>query len=256
MVPITDTELRSPYYKYFVRRMVEPRSERYEGLREYISPEDALAPENVNKLFEDGYLPVEEGCCRFPNGTVMLAALTKMPDVSPEMLDWWYAWHGLDPMRFKIWNHHEHYYCKTRNPEVALNASLSMKERYWNTIHDVEENTGFGIENSRVHYRNPLDVGFDSEKLKCFNGTIVCAGDERSPMFICHFLRLTEEGWELRSRIWLGYGIVNGRPKKLLPDGAFIPLEPARALLEHILRDMSHLAAVLPELYEQFRESF
>ncbi len=252
MVPITAEELRSPYYKYFVRTMTAPEPEKLRAADTIYSRNEALLPEHMNRLFDGGYLPMEHGCSRLANGCIVLAALTDMPGVSPEMFDWWYVWHGQESMRFKIWNRDEHYSCRIHEAARSGDKMLSMKERCWDTVQEIEEDTGYGRERIIIHYRRPCDVGFDRAKCESFTGSIVCTGDESGPMLACHFLRPTESGSELRSRIWLGYGAENGRPAKLLPDGALIPMEPAKALLKHIIRDFTNLAALLPELYEQF----
>lgn len=256
LVPLTEEEKKSPLYKYFERDMVEPDPKRYAEVAEPMDPSLALVPEEMNKLFDEGYLPGEKGFCQLPNGTATLANLTPMPGVTVEMFDWWFAWHGLEPMRYKIWNHNEHYYCLTQNPEISKNENLSMKERYWNTVHEVHEDTGLGKEVIFINFRNPADVGFDPEKLKDFKGTIVCAGNEKNPVFMCHFLRPVEGGCELRTRFWMGYSIINGKPTKVVPDGEQFPVMAARGLLMHNIKEFTNLAAILPELYAEYKDKF
>ena len=204
MVPITEEERNSPLYKYYIRPMVEADPAKYAAVKEPMDPEKAQTPFEMNKLFDPGYLPGELGYCQLPDGGATLANLTDMPGVTPEMFDFWFAWHGVEPMRYKIWNPDQHYYCKTRNMEKALDKSLSMKERYWDTTHDVEEDCFMGKQNIIINFRNPADIGFDPEKLKTFDGTIVCSGGEKAPVIMCHFVRRTEKGCELRTRFWMG----------------------------------------------------
>lgn len=107
-----------------------------------------------------------------PSGGYEVANCTQMPGVTPEMFDWWFAWHGLDPMRYIIWNKDEHYYCKTRNPEIALNEKLTMKERYWHTTHDVKESMlkDAPVVDLILNFLPPEEMGFDPEKLKSLPG--------------------------------------------------------------------------------------
>ncbi|MCF0120454.1 MAG: phloretin hydrolase, partial [Oscillospiraceae bacterium] len=189
-------------------------------------------------------------------GCATLANITPMPGVTPEMFDFWFAWHGLAPMRYKIWNRDQHYYCLTMNPEKANDKSLSLKERYWDTVHDIEEDCNMGKEHIFINFRNPVDIGFDPELLKKFDGTIVCAGNEKAPTIMCHFVRPTADGCELRTRFWMGYNVVNGKPNKMIPDGVQFPLEPVRALLLHNVKEFTHLASILPRVYEEFHEEF
>ena len=256
LVPITEEERQSPLFKYYDRPMTKADPEKYKKAAQMLDPADAIQASEMNRLFDDGYLPGELGWTVFPDGSATLANITPMPGVTPEMFDWWFAWHGLAPMRYKIWNREQHYYCLTQNPEKALDKSLSMKERYWDTTHDVEEDCNMGKEKLLINFRNPADIGFDPEKLKDFKGTIVCAGNEQSPTIMCHFVRPTADGCELRTRFWMGQSVINGKPKCILPPGVQFPAEPVKALLMHNIKEFTHLASILPELYEEFGKDF
>ena len=256
MVPVTQQEKDSSLYKYYELDMVPAPPEKYAMAEKPADPALALHPSDMNKLFDEGYLPLEVGFCNLPDGGGTLANLTPMPGVTPEMFDFWFAWHGVEPMRYKIWNHDDHYYCLTQNMDRALDKSLSLKERYWDTTHHVEEDVGMGKEKIFINFRNPVDIGFDPVKLADFKGTIVCAGNEHSPTIMCHFLRPVEGGCELRTRFWMGYSVIDGKPKKILPDGVQFPLEPVQALLRHNIKEFTNLAAILPKVYAEFKDSF
>lgn len=255
-VPISEEEKMSPYYKYFMRDMAPIPEEKLEMLRNNtLTPETALKLENLNDLFKVGYLPGEFGWTRMEDGTLTMANITDMPGVTVDMFDWWIAWHGLEPMRYKIWDPEDHYYCLTRHPEKAKDTQLSMKERYWDTIHDVIEDIGSGKEKIEINFRNPKDIGFDETQLKKFKGTIVCAGNEKSPVIMCHFLRPTENGCELRTRFWMGYCVKDGKPKKkLFPSVKLIPESTIIKLLEHNVKEFTNLRAILPEVYQEFKD--
>ena len=47
----------------------------------------------------------------------------------------------------------------------AMDKSLSLKERYWDTTHDIIEDVGNGPQRIFINFRNPADIGFDPEKL-------------------------------------------------------------------------------------------
>ena len=255
-VPVTEEEKAGPLYKYFVRDMAEADPAIYAAVQSPADPAKALGPEDMNRLFDDGYLDLELGYCNLPGGGTVLCNKTFMPGVTPEMFDFWFAWHGCEAMRYKIWNHHQHYSVETLNPEKAMDKSLSLKERYWDTTHHVYEDCGMGPQHIYINFRNPADIGFDPEKLKTFKGTIVCSGNEKSPGIMVHFLRPVEGGSELRSRFWMGYSIIDGKPKKVLPDGIRLPLDGVKALLMHNIKEFTHLASILPEVYAEFIDDF
>lgn len=257
-VPISEAEKNSMYYKYYVRDMAPIPKEKIEMLMNNpLTPETALRVENMNDLFKEGYLPGEFGWTRMKDGTLTMANITEMPGVTVEMFDWWIAWHGLDPMRYKIWDPEDHYYCLTQNPEKAKNTQLSMKERYWDTTHDVIEDIGNGKSKIKITFRNPRDIGFDETKLINFKGTIACSGNEESPVIMCHFVRPTKDGCELRTRFWMGYCVKDGRPKKkVLPPVRLIPESVIYKLLEHNVKEFTNLRSFLPEIYEELKNVF
>ena len=256
-VPVTEEEKQSPLYeKYFLRDMVAPDQSRYDEVEFPVDPDTALIAEDMNKLFDEGYLPMEKGFCRMNNGALTLANLTYMPGVTPEMFDWWFAWHGIQPMRYKIWNPEQHFYCQTRNMDQALDPNLSLREKLWNTTHDIYEDCSLGKENVIITFRNPVDIGFDPEKYANFDGTIICSGGPDAAMIMCHFLRPVEGGCELRTRFWLGYAVINGKPVKVFPDDAQIPTDMMKGLLMHNIKEFTHLAAILPEVYAEYKDKW
>lgn len=257
-VHISEEEKKSPLYPYFLRDMVAPDPKRYEDGDKPMPTENALRPQDMNLLFEDGYLPGEFGYAQLEDGTVTLANLTPMPGVTPEMFDWWFVWHALEePLRYKIWDKEEHHSAITRHPEKGRDTSLPMKERLWDTIHDVKEAmTPDGeVENITINFRNPADIGFDEEKLRDFKGSIVCAGNEHAPMIMVHFLRPTENGSELRTRFWMGYCVKDGKPVKAIPDDVRIPPEAIKNLFFHNIKEFTNLAAFLPEIYAEYKDT-
>ncbi len=259
-VPVSDEEKKLSYYKYFLREMTPPPEGYTEQvLAKELSCEEALRIWDKDRLFEEGYLPGEFGWCIFEDGTATIANLTPMPKVTAKMLDWYWAWHGLEPLRYKIWDPEEHYEAKSLNRQQNADSSLSYKERYWNTCQDVTEgfiHPGFPEPPVRMMFRNPADVGYDKEKLKSFSGTIICGGGIDDGVFMTHFFRETKGGGELRSRFWFGWKFENGKADRVLPEGTSVPKEPLLILLRHTIKEFANLAAILPELFEEEETRF
>lgn len=253
-VELTDEEKKSPLYKYFqIKIESAPEELAFQIMEGTFDSENALMPTEMNRLFDEGYLPGEFGWYRLNDGGLMMANHTPMPGVTPEMFDWWFAWHGLESMRYKVWDKDDHYFCKTRNPEIALDTSLTMRQRYWNTTHDIKEALLDGQEPVDVclTFVPPEVVGFDPEKLNEFNGTIVCTP---GPAIMVHYVRPIEGGSELRTRFWLGYGTKESKPFRI-PE--FIPDENiAKAILLHNVKEFTHLAKILPDIYNEFKDKF
>ncbi|MCF0142606.1 MAG: phloretin hydrolase [Parasporobacterium sp.] len=252
-VPVTPEEKNSPLYKYFERPIDPVPADILDKIERLdFTPGGGIHPTEKNIMFEEGYLPGEFGVYMLEDGGMMVANFTPMPGATPEMFDWWFAWHGLASMRYKIWDKDDHYYCQTQNVEQALDSSLSYKERYWDTTHDVKEAVqGTEPNDLRLHFVRPEYVGWDPEKLKTFGGTIVCTP---GPAIMSHFVRPTADGCELRTRFWLGYMAHDGIIDRI-PEMQFTP-ERGKNLLKHNVKEFTHLAKILPEVYAEFRDDF
>jgi len=253
-VPVTPEEMRSPLYKYFQRDIAPTPPEIAEKIMKCdFDPAGGLHPTKMNDLFNDGYLPGEFGIYPLEDGGVMTANLTPMPGVTAEMFDWWFAWHGLNSLRYKIWDKDEHYFVQTQNIEQALDSSLSMKERYWNTTHVIRESLlpDQPPVSVRLNFVPPAYVGFDPEKLKDFKGTIVCTP---GPAIMVHFFRPTADGGELRTRFFMGYIAREGKIERL---GGFPGnVDGAKVMLMHNVKEFTNLAKILPEVYAEFKDDF
>lgn len=67
---------------------------------------------------------------------------------------------------------------------------------------------------------------------------------------MCHFVREVEGAIELRTRVWMGWHIVDDRGVKILSDGIQLPMEVPRALCAHAAKEFTNLARLLPRIFE------
>jgi len=253
-VPLTEEQKNHPLYKYYELPIEEVPEDKVKEIMEltFATPTEVNI-KDINRMFDDGYLDCEYGLFTCPDGGVVMSNIMKFPGATPEMFDWWFAWHGLDSMRYIIWNKDDHYYCQTRNVEQALDDSLSYRERYWNTTHDIREALEKGGEPRQLSltFVKPEDIGFDPEKVKDFNGTIICTP---GPAVMIHFVRPTDYGCELRTRFYMGFmKTENGMAP--IPDFPIIDFH-GRTLLVHNIKEFTHLAKILPELFAQYKDDF
>lgn len=75
---------------------------------------------------------------------MLVAGNIPMPDVTPEMLYWWFAWHGLEPLRYAIWDPEDHFDVKINEEgrTRSLNPNIPMNEKSWGATHTVQESIG------------------------------------------------------------------------------------------------------------------
>lgn len=259
---LTAAELAKPYAKYYERPMTPAPQEIYDYLAKGpIDPVDALPIERRNDILRAGYLPAERGWCFMPDGSAFVAGLTEMQRVTGEMIAWWFAWHGLEDLRYMIWDPDDHYsvHVKDEDLEHRLNYELSFQERNWGTTDIVTEDVGGGTTELAISFMSPSEYGYDMELFKENNVLVAVSSNTSAATFnneplvtFSHVGRAIPGGIELRSRFWIGWNIVNKEPVRV---GEEVPVgvieELANGLAYHCPKEYYNLAAILPEVYAE-----
>jgi hypothetical protein len=73
---------------------------------------------------------------------------------------------------------------------------------------------------------------------------------------MCHAVRETPGGVELRTRFWIGYHVIERQPRLLLPPGVRIPEFVPKGLAIHGVHEYTNLAALLPKIYEEQKNNW
>jgi len=266
-VPVTNEDRKKSYFKYYAEDIYKGEQEKYDRISG--QPFDntlALHIDGRNDLFKEGELPGEFGWWLMDDGTALVANQTFFKGVSGEMFDWWFAWHPIDRLRYACWDNEDHYDVYLDDPMRAVDMSLSMRERHWDSIHSVWEDIGTGnVDLLRIHFKNPAEMGYDANKIDtdrcnaliCANVKIVGSGDMFDiPVVMTHFLRPCEGGSELRSRFWFGWQIIDGKAVKCIPEGVKIPAAGPMLLLNHNVKEFSNLSRMLPKIYEEEKDNW
>jgi hypothetical protein len=118
-----------PYAKYYYREPKAPAPEKLATMAKPIDPSQALRIEDRNDLLNSGYLEAEAGWCIMPDGSAYVANHTEMPGVTVDMFLWWFAWHALEPMRYKIWYRPSHYLVQPTPASRELLTTTSHQDR-------------------------------------------------------------------------------------------------------------------------------
>ncbi len=259
---LTKQEEQKPYAKYFNQSITAPNGELMGILKQgSMDPAETLMPENVNELLNDGYDKVETGYCVLPNGAAYVAVNNKFPGVTLEMINWWFAWHGLEDLRYMLWFRKGHYGIAISDGDRAkiLDPSTSMLEKFQGRDHYVIEDTGNGPEDIKISFLPPEELGFDMNKFNSKAVTVVGgngvsqahSGGPKAPAIMLHLFREIPGGVESRTRFWMGYHMIDKKPCKLLPEGIQVPIQAPMGLAFHNVEEYSNLAAILPSLYKE-----
>jgi hypothetical protein len=263
---LAETEKAKPYAEYYHKPpAVIPETVREDLLNRSHAPEDALPFENINDLLLPGYLSLENGHCRLPNGSFFVAVRTEFIHATSDMLNWWFDWHPQDSLRYRIWYPESHFAVRMeRNQEPAPNHLP-----HWYTTHYPVEDIGLGKEELTIRFVPPAEFGFDTS---CFHEahieTVICGfvgsvtRNIRQHTCMCHLVRRFSGGLEMRSRFWIGNRIlfphfigsavveriVNTKTVRRF----LLPSKTGMAMAMHCAQEYNNLAQILPELYQAY----
>lgn len=262
---LTVAEKRKSYAKYYYKGESVLSAEKLSLIEQPISADQALPIDKLNDLLDPGYMEVETGWCCLPNGAAYVANHTKMPGVTVDMVNWWFGWHSLDNLRYKIWWPRGHYSISIaeKDRKTILNPNTLPTQRFQGMTHHVVEDAGSGKEDILISFLTPKDAGFDMDRFTAPHvGTLIAANGLSSPVhapsdtpkapgFMLHFVREIPGGVEFRSRFWMGYQMIDGVPTLRLPPDIEIPTTVPQGLLKHNICEYTNLAAFLPQLYRE-----
>ena len=242
------------YNKYSLRNVKYPDKKTINSVLNSVIPNKYTLPvENFHLLTENGYHQYESGYSLLPDGTGYIAFHLSLPDITPEMFDWFFSWHPVDSDRYKIWNPEEHIsvYVDNDDRKQLLNSNLPYNRRLWGVNVIYREKTSEEIiHDSLMSYHSPAECGIECCSKTGNNWTAVCANEGS----ICHFVRETKGGSELRSRIWTGVDTTEAEKEHLLPESFHHPDEMENYLKEtalHYITDFTNLSVILPSLFRE-----
>lgn len=253
----------------YLNRPLSPMPEDHQAILEAgkgITLSEVLTRDKINRLFDKGYHDTENGYHRLVDGSHYITVLTKMPKVSIEMLDWWFWWHAAEHVRYQIWYPGMHVANDADFRGRYKDESLSYRERLHLSTHLVTEDVGLGMDKIMIDFMHPKDFGFDETKLSPTKNTIICArvGSPDKGAWgteMCHFVRLAEDGVEMRSRFWIGQKIyrmggvaqslLNGILNSTFVKKKLIPKDVGWCMFRHCSQEYHNLADILPEIYAE-----
>lgn len=256
---ITEEEKQVDYSDLFYKPL-EPVADELLRIMEKspVNPAHATSVFDRNDILRPGYLAVENGYTRMPDGSGCVATKVEMPWVTPEMIEWWFVWHGVKDLRYKIWCPTEHYgiHVHPESTKKRYDTSLSWKERNWGTTDVVVENVGNGPQTMHLTFLSPMEYGYDPELIK--NVDVLISANVQDPetgrklITFSHCIRKIPGGIEYRSHYWQGYHIIDGKPVAVsIPPGGF-PMDVMKGNAYHSLVEYSNLARILPDLYAKY----
>ena len=258
-VGVSKEEKALSYYKFFEREMAKIPEEKIK-LIDAPSEIPAIPFEDRN-LFLSGedknFCQIGYGVAQ--DGTGFVCNETYMPNVTGEMLDWWFAWQSVgSDLRYKIWDPEDHYFSRAVKVDYVCNEKVPVKEKTWGVNQYVMEDIGAGPGLLILAFKSPKDFGYDEKIVgtKFCESLVSAMGAGDCPAAMTHKWYPYKDGVLFCSRFWIGYGIKDGKFVKVLPEGVKIPAEVPRGLFAHNIKEFSNLTAILPEVYAENKDNF
>lgn len=252
-------DINTPYAKFFREEIAPIPLQVLKGLQQKVKNSDFfLRLENITDLHTNGYHEVENGYAFLPDGSLQVSVLTDMPNVTPQMWDWWFGWHGSHANRYKLWHPKAHQSARWEDSREDL-------AQYVGRTSLIEEYIGKKLEKASIRFVSPTELGFYENEIADKNKAVyICArtGYSNYPIdfgWLVHQVRATGNGSEMRSRFWMGgkhiaFRMENSLGKfgsKILQKVVKLPEQQAIDLMRHCSEEMNHLAKILPELYKE-----
>jgi hypothetical protein len=230
------------------------------------APPLCLSLDNAATLSDGGYQELENGYSLSDDGSMHIATLTRMPRVVPAMLDWWFWWHATETQRYKLWYPRAHLYAEWSG--AAVDQDAPYRQRYVCGISFVDEYVGSTLGELAIRFAHPGGFGFADDRLNPDEATAICArvGFSGVPLdwgYFVHYVRRVNGGAEMRSRFWMGGKYVAARGGDSLTGELQTVAEgvrhlgegQARAMVVHCSQEMNHLAAFLPDIFDEFNRN-
>ncbi|MEP3422743.1 MAG: hypothetical protein ABJN35_13475 [Erythrobacter sp.] len=211
---------------------------------------------DTSGVVDSGYSGFETGVSRQSNGVYKVRALTRMPDVKAEMVRWWFADYMQTTEHYKMWHPEAHLWMDWENKKPGEIVGAA---------HLVHETLGSDpeIHKLRIQFVEPTEYLPEWEDTPDKVAICARAGALEEPMnftTMCHIVRDTDFGAEMRSVFWLGHvskreGNENVSSFEGLLANTWLARrilltdEFAVDLMTHAIEEMGILADFLPELY-------
>ena len=255
-VGVSQEEKNLPYYKFFTRPLAEVPAEKLAVLAGGPSPVRAVPFEQRN-LFLKGedkdFCQIGYGVAE--DGTAFVCNQTYMPGVTGEMMDWCFPWHSVgSDLRYKIWDPEDHYFARADRCDHVCDPAVPVNQKTWGVNHYIIEDVGPGPEFLKLCFKSPADFGYDPAVVGSdVCQSLVCAiGEGGCPAAMTHKWYPYQDGILFVSRFWIGYALVEGEFRKILPEGARVPDMVPKGLFAHNIKEFTNLASILPEVWREF----
>ena len=238
--PLSAEEEKDPYSKFYYVPVLPPEQYLLDATakdnpmpREY-----AMLPSDLGKLFSPGYLPGENGYLIMDNGVGQCAVNTHLPNVTPEMEEFWNSWFRSKDLYYKIWLPGMHF-----GHQDVISENLG-----WGNV-ILKPYSFVDVTKSLPKAQKELDPDF----VGIMAGSMYMEEPDGSTTYcsLAHYYRRYGSGVEIRTRSWIGLTIEqDGSYTVRVNPNTKDVLERIRILAMHHAWEFTRKAHIAPQIYE------
>lgn len=207
--------------------------------------------EDKNNILFNSDLQNEVGYRKMSDGTYLVCMVCPMPEITTQMIDWWFWWHPKNSLRYKVWFPGEHIGISYNKKNQAYFQRGTLPKFEANTHYPIER-IGKAVLPLRIDFVSEKEFGF-SEDIMEENGIerIVCGhvgafNNLVKHTQMAHIFKKTDDGLFMISRFWLGKTMNPILRKIIINDNM------AKSMAEHCCIEYRNLKEILPILYKEF----
>ena len=210
--------------------------------------------EDKNDILKDTNLQQEVGITKFDDGTYLVSMICPMPNITVDMITWWFWWHTQENIRYQVWFPKSHISIKYHKKVKAYFENKDYQNFVPNTQYPVEKIGGVKMP-LRIDFVTPEEFGFDKQimeenyipKIVC--GHVGAFNNLIKHTEMAHIFKQTDDGLFMISRFWLGKSMKNKLLRKLI-----INEKMAKGMAEHCCIEYRNLVEILPNLYNEYKK--
>ncbi len=206
-----------------------------------------------NIILSDVDLQTEIGYAKLDDGTYLVSMTCPMPEITAEMIDWWFWWHPQAKERYQVWFPGEHYSIRYSKKQKSYFNQRSCPPFQNNTQYPSEK-IGSARLPLRIDFVTAEEFGFSKQTMQEYNiQRIVCGHVSAFNGLVkhtemAHVFKQTENGLFMISRFWLGKTLKNRFLRSLI-----ITDDMAKSMAEHCCVEYRNLCEILPLLYHKYQ---
>ncbi len=208
-----------------------------------------------NDILASRSLQEEAGYRKMSDGSYLVSMYCPMPDITPDMIEWWFWWHPQKNERYQMWFPGSHFSNGYSKKQASYFECEERPEFQDNTQYPNEKIGGTRMP-LRIDFVTPEAFGFSKAAMRENHIPVIVCGHVGAfngliwHTEMAHIFRQTEDGLFMASRFWMGKTLKDPLLRRVI-----LTEELARGMAEHCCVEYRNLLELLPVLYNEERRN-